>query len=593
MKVRLKQPLSLRSFILIIYLLALIPIVVFIVFGYFQNLAAGKQLVTNRTLEAAKTLATAFGSLISQTERTLATAGILLSNTDKGQWPTFLAQVNKDNPQFSQIILTTLDNKKIAAHPKTAKLPASIAPSLKQLKKQGTLVTNIIPRGKFRAQFFVLQKIKVGDKQTAVLAGLMVDKTIREQLFVQIGRTGNIGIIDPKGRALILTHVKRLTWSQRDRTFIDSIRKALKGKPATTEGFFDPLVKVVRFGGSAPVKKFGWVANVFVTDEVLQPIKNRSFSVAGQTFLAFLIVLAMVLILSRRLTEPIAVLAHQTEPFRKGRYTHRVPEKFFIREINNLAHSINQAAAETQRLLEIERGIATRLQRALLPIEPPQLEGYQFGTYYASATERALVGGDFYDFIPLSPTSLGVVIGDVQGKGVDSAVTTATIKFVLRDISLRTVSPAQSLNQLNKIYATKYGPEEFITLIYLIINLKSGVFTYATAGHPPLLLCKSSQCQWLEERGPILGVLADAKYPAGESVLEVGDFLLLYTDGLIEARRGKELFGFERLKTFTEKNASANAQDLVNLLYKECLDFGQGRLLDDLAAIVIKRTKAF
>jgi len=94
----------------------------------------------------------------------------------------------------------------------------------------------------------------------------------------------------------------------------------------------------------------------------------------------------------------------------------------------------------------------------------------------------------------------------------------------------------------------------------------------------------------LEERGPALGILAAAKYPVGESSLAPGDFLLLYTDGLIEARRAKELFGFERLQKLVAENINLSAQELANLLYNSCLEFGQGRLLDDLAIIVTGRT---
>lgn len=583
------RKIKLRTFIAFLYLIALIPLITFDYLTYQQDLRARKNLALNGTLETAKTVAVGFKAVLIQAERTLKTASLSLQRTSQDQWLEIITRVKQDNPEFLAILVLNKNGQKIVAFPKETKPPKS--KDLQRLSKKEAVVTDIFPQGKFGAQFFILVKVRLALEQDLILAGLLSDKTIKQQLAIKIGRQGNVGIIDPTGKALFLTHVPKLAWQDRDRTFISSIRKALKGKPATTPGFYDPLAKQVRLGGSAPVKKIGWVANVFLPEaEVLAPIRRQAVIISLEIFLISLVILFIVLALSQQLAKPISLLVKETKPFQEGHYEHRLPEEFFLTEVSHLARSLNLAAAETQRLLEQERSIALRLQKALLPIEPPKLPGYQFGTYYASATERALVGGDFYDFILLSPTSLGIVIGDVQGKGVDSAVTTATIKFILRDIALRTASPAQALTELNKVYYSHQGQEEFITLIYIVLNLPTGVFTYASAGHPPPLVCQKENCFWLEQRGPALGILAEAKYPVAESNLTPGAFLLLYTDGLIEARRGKELFGFERLQKLVAENINLNAQELTNLLYRSCLEFGQGRLLDDLAIIVLGRS---
>lgn len=585
-----RKVVKLRTFIIFLYLLALIPLVLFNYLTYRQDLNARISLVLSSTLQTAETVAVGFKAILTQAERTLKTASLSLTGRDTEEWQTIITKVKEDNPEFTAIVIVNKQGRRIVSVPKQTLIPKKA--DLKKLNQKKVVITNIEPKGKFRAHFFILVKVRLPLDRDLILAGLLNDSTIKQQLAVKIGRQGNVGIIDPTGKALFLTHVSKLTWQQRDRTFISTIRKALKGKAATTPGFYDPLVKQVRMGGSAPVKNTGWVANVFLPKaEVLAPIQRDTLILSGEILLVSLVVLMAVLVLSRQLATPISTLVKETKPFREGHYEHRLPEQFFIAEMGQLAHALNLAAAETQRLLEIERGIAVRLQKALLPIKPPKLPGYQFGTYYASATERALVGGDFYDFIPLSPTSVGIVIGDVQGKGVDSAVTTATIKFVLRDIALRTVSPGQAVAELNKVYCAQPGAEEFVTLTYLILNIPSGVFTYASAGHPPLLLCGQRGCQWLEERGPALGIMAEAHYGAGENKLKEGDFLIFYTDGLIEARKEKELFGFERLESLARKSTDLEAQKLANSLYNSCVEFGEGRLLDDLAIIVVRRER--
>jgi serine phosphatase RsbU (regulator of sigma subunit) len=584
---------KIRTFLVIALLIALVPLLLLNVFTYRRDLDERRRTILNRNLEVAQTVAVGFRSFILRSVQTQEAAGLAIIEGDFDQElrATYLSGVRARNGQLNSLSYASPDGEILASDPGDA--PPIPEQNLRAIDGGAQwAVSDLEPVGRFRARFHVTAAVRVENRVVALVDSTITDDTVFDFIRIRIGRRGNIGIIDRDGRAVALSFQRNLTWQQRDRTFIPSIRPALRGRPATTGEFEDPLGGLERMGSSVPIEPIGWVANVFQpVDEVFDPVREQALAQALTSFLISAAALALVLILGGSITGPIQELVKETRPFRRGRFDHRLPANYRVAEVNELAEALNRTAAETQRRFEAERHIASTLQAALLPVEAPELPGYDIGTRYASATKQALVGGDFYDFIPLSEQESGLVIGDIQGKGIDAAASTATIKFALRDLAARRRSAAAVLRSLNAIAMRELRPEEFITLAFLALNLQTGVIEYANAGHHPPLICGAPTGRVLDQHGGALGLMAEAEYEIGRDLLEAGEILVLYTDGVVETRAGKELFGLDRVQAIVCREADSSAQLIAEMIYQACVEFGGGELNDDLAVVIVKRLK--
>jgi PAS domain S-box-containing protein len=243
-------------------------------------------------------------------------------------------------------------------------------------------------------------------------------------------------------------------------------------------------------------------------------------------------------------------------------------------------------ALELISLYEREHETAVTLQRSVLPEQMPAVEHVQLAARYVPGSTGVEVGGDWYDALELGPTTLGIVVGDVVGKGVLAAATMTQLRNALRVYALEGLRPASVLSRLNRLADTA-GPS-FATLLYAIVDTESLVCRYASAGHPPPLLVRSegSAPEFLEGgRSVPLGVQADVGYRQDAVTLEPGDTLILYTDGLVE-RRGISLD--EGLETL-ERSACESMRSL-----EELLDHIVGQLLegesptDDVAVLALR-----
>lgn len=585
--------LKIRTFLIIVLLIALLPLLVLDFYNYQSNLLVRRQIILDRNLEIANSVAVGFRAFILQQVQTEEAGGlaILHGGFTPPEATAFLHELRARNLHLSSISYATPSGKTVA---RTSSAP-NIIPrqNLESVRRGRAWAVSALHRtddGLYRAEFHVTTAVRTGGKIRALVDGVISDRFVFDFIKIRIGRRGNIGIVDKNGRAVALSFRKDLTWADRDRSFIAGIRSALRGRPTTMIAFHDRLGNIDRMGASTPIKQLGWVANVFQpVEEVLGPVRAQGLTEAGQFLAVSIAALAVVLVLAQMITRPITELAAHTEHFRSGRYGHRLPTDFTIAEIQALAQAMNAAATETQRRFEIEQHIAGTLQASLLPIEAPGFPGYDIGTRYASATEQALVGGDFYDFILLSPRKVAIVIGDVQGKGIEAAVTTVTTKFAVRDLAPRHKSPADVVHILNKICQRELSLEQFITMVYLVLDLRTGDISYAGAGHHPPIICGPGGCREFTENGPALGIYEDAQYAVGTARLEPGEALALYTDGIVEARTGANLFGLERVEEIVTENIEAQAQLICELVYSRAVDFSGQKLHDDLALVVIKR----
>src|ERR671914_815097 len=196
---------------------------------------------------------------------------------------------------------------------------------------------------------------------------------------------------------------------------------------------------------------------------------------------------------------------------------------------------------------EQELRLARSIQRASLPEEVPQLQGWQISPYYQPARE---VGGDFYDFHLLSEGRVGLVVGDATGKGVPAALVMSTACGMLRLAAQSYSSPGEMLQRVNEALFPNIPPNMFVTCLYGVLDPKSGRFSYANAGHDlPYLWHGGGDCEELRARGMPLGLMPGMSYEQRETILHTGEAAFFYSDGLVEAHDPKgEMFGFPRLR---------------------------------------------
>lgn len=241
--------------------------------------------------------------------------------------------------------------------------------------------------------------------------------------------------------------------------------------------------------------------------------------------------------------------------------------------------------------LERDLQIARTVQESFLPQELPNKAGYQFAAHYDSAQE---VGGDFYDFISLSEDQLAILMGDVSGKGVPAALFMARLMSDFRFVSLSEDEPKDILAKVNDILVKRSRRGMFVTIIYIILDMLKGRITYSSAGHlPPLMVKVNGKTHRLvSESGVPLGIAEGQTFAQDSLPLEEGDVLLLYTDGLLEARNArKQEFGFNRIEKALKEHRGLSAGDIEKQLYLSVKDFVKDTPQhDDLTYMVVKAT---
>ncbi len=205
-----------------------------------------------------------------------------------------------------------------------------------------------------------------------------------------------------------------------------------------------------------------------------------------------------------------------------------------------------QAEARERERIEQELRVARVIQETLLPKELPVLAGWKLQTHWRPARE---VSGDFYDFISFPDGKLGLVIADVTDKGVPAAMVMATTRSILRTAAEQHQAPGEVLSRANSLLCPSMPLNMFVTVTYALLDPANGSLRYANAGHPAMLLRTAGEVVELRARGMPLGLFEEMEYEEKHAALAPGDFLLMYSDGLIEAHGPDgSMFGTERLK---------------------------------------------
>ena len=247
-------------------------------------------------------------------------------------------------------------------------------------------------------------------------------------------------------------------------------------------------------------------------------------------------------------------------------------------------------AIDNARLYQQQKEFADTMQRSLLPRSRPAVSGLEVGELYESSA-RVDVGGDIYDFVTLDDGRLAVVLGDVTGHGVEATADMAMAKFVFRSLAREHPEPGDFLAAANDVIVDEIATGKFITMVYLAIDGIRGSVSCASAGHPPpRILLPDGSVRGLETGGLALGIESGQQYDEVRTNLPVGASIIVYTDGVIEARRRQELYGVERLDALLSGHRELAPHVLATAVARDARAFAGGELADDLAVVVIRRS---
>jgi sigma-B regulation protein RsbU (phosphoserine phosphatase) len=330
------------------------------------------------------------------------------------------------------------------------------------------------------------------------------------------------------------------------------------------------------------------------------------FGIGGLFLVIEFIALIAGLALAKSITGSVHALFTGTELVRQGDFTHKIAVKTED-QLGELAVSFNQMTASIEDLLrqaaekkrlEEELRIAREIQMSLLPQGPLVMPGLSLTALCVPARE---VGGDYYDFFPMTSNRLGVLIADVSGKGTSAALYMAELKGLVLSLSQIHTSPRDLMIAANRIIANNLDARSFITMTYAVIDLNAGIMTYARAGHTPMMYlpgpgCGAREVQVLAPDGLVLGLKIDSgemfeRLLVEESLpLHPGDLYLLFTDGITEAMNAADdCFGESRLARIVEKHAHLPSDQLRERVLREIEAFvGDAPQHDDMTMILLK-----
>jgi sigma-B regulation protein RsbU (phosphoserine phosphatase) len=255
---------------------------------------------------------------------------------------------------------------------------------------------------------------------------------------------------------------------------------------------------------------------------------------------------------------------------------------------------LKEALAGKEQLVSIrqELDIATSIQTGILPRTFPAFPDRQEFDIYAQMITAKEVGGDLYDFFLIDKYRLGLIIGDVSGKGVAAAMLMAVSKTLLQASAMKGVPTDTSLSEVNKVLVNNSPSNMFVTVFYGILDTRSGAFEYCNGGHnPPYLLSKDGKVMQVENIGGLfLGALKDVEYESNVTMLQPGETIFFYTDGVTEAEdMNEDEFAEKRLEACLSKNQKSGLKEIIENVIDEVQTFSEGmHQVDDITCLAVR-----
>jgi len=262
--------------------------------------------------------------------------------------------------------------------------------------------------------------------------------------------------------------------------------------------------------------------------------------------------------------------------------------------LENALETAEQSRARETEALAVAQYQLTILQRALLPRDPILDERYVVATTYIPAFASQEVGGDFYDVFKVPDGKAGILIGDVSGKGIEAASLAAATRSTIRAFTHEFLSSGKALTHANSVlYPQQPSPESFVTAFLVVLDMATGSLLCSGAGHvAPAVFHRTGEVEFLELSHPPLGLYEIEEFDEVEAQLEPGDKIILYTDGISEARRDSEMLGTEGIERALVKMGHRSPYETVDLLVAAAAAWGRGRLTDDVGVVVVERIEA-
>lgn len=320
----------------------------------------------------------------------------------------------------------------------------------------------------------------------------------------------------------------------------------------------------------------------------------------------FAIIQGSALVMGGALVRSITYAVHElgigTQRVREGDFSHRIRIDSQD-QLGDLAESFNKMSDGMEHLLHVQREkqrlddelrIAREIQKSLLPVRPPAIDGLRIADLCEPARE---VGGDYYDFFDLGPRKLGVLVADVSGKGTSAALYMAELKGLMLALSHSEPSPKDLLKTVNHLLSEHLDNRSFITAIYAVIDLEAMTMTCVRAGHTPMIVVSGEQCDLVVPDGMVLGLRLPGATERFDSLLEehtrplkAGDLIVMYTDGITEAMDGAgELFGDAGLAKVLGGVADFDPSAVRERVVREVKSFvGDAEPHDDMTMVAIR-----
>ena len=291
-------------------------------------------------------------------------------------------------------------------------------------------------------------------------------------------------------------------------------------------------------------------------------------------------------------TDKVFGIIYADSPIAEGRFT-----EDHLKVLTTLA-SVAAIRVENARLIEArlererlerELALASEIQQRFQPTAPPQINGYELQGISFPCYE---IGGDYYDFIEREDGRLVIALGDVSGKGTAAALLMSSLHAAIHAQSASHNSLVATISAVNRYLADNIPANRFVTLFYAELDPESGALSFLNAGHnPPLIVHSAGTVEQLASGGLPLGIKRDADYREGRTLIQPGDVLVIYSDGVTEAvsPTGEE-FGATRLYEVVSRNIEASAAGIRDRIESSLTKFAQGTsAADDITLVIVKR----
>ena len=239
-----------------------------------------------------------------------------------------------------------------------------------------------------------------------------------------------------------------------------------------------------------------------------------------------------------------------------------------------------------QHQLKIELNEAREIQRGLMPRRMPNLPGFGLASAWQPAHD---VSGDYLAAFKLNDSHAALCVADVAGKGLPAALLMSNMQAALKSLASENIAPSELCSKLNRIMCGNTPLRKFVTCFYGDLDVSNRKLTFTNAGHnPPMLMRSSGECIRLDEGGPVIGAFCESRYGQQEIQLHEGDKLLIFTDGVTEARDASgEEFGEHRLLECLQSYRGTNAAELRARIFSEVAKFCGGDFEDDATLMVV------